>query len=341
MQAIKSFHVLTVAFVLCVGVVLRAEEEPLSARNADGRKPLQVRKEAEVMRVDAGTRPVFEYRHAGAKFKPYVKRFWTPGGVNLLRDSPHDHVHHHALMFALAADGVDFWSERPVCGRQVPRATRAVPARARGGVGAKAVVMAGVEQDLEWISKDGKALLVEKRTVTAADPKVVGASLLTWRTRLEVAPGKDAVKLEGQHYFGLGLRFVQTMDQIGRFRAAGKGSTAPEVVRGTEKLRRSLWCAYTAEIAKGKPVTVAMFDLPKNPRSPATWFTMTKPFSYLAATVDVWRQPLKLEKGKSVAFCYGVAMWDGDVSPEAIEAVYRRWVAVTAEAGGAGTAEER
>ena len=41
------------------------------------------------------------YSYRSVPAKPYVKRLTTPGGVNILRDAPHDHLHHHALMMAL------------------------------------------------------------------------------------------------------------------------------------------------------------------------------------------------------------------------------------------------
>ena len=58
-----------------------------------------------------GDRPVLRYRYADVPMKPYVDQLFSPAGVQVLRDSPHDHKHHHALMFATAVDGVDFWSE--------------------------------------------------------------------------------------------------------------------------------------------------------------------------------------------------------------------------------------
>ena len=34
-------------------------------------------------------------------------------GENLLRDAPHDHLHHHALMYGIRVNGVNFWEETP------------------------------------------------------------------------------------------------------------------------------------------------------------------------------------------------------------------------------------
>ena len=51
---------------------------------------------------------------SGRKF--YIKELFTPGGVQVLRDSPPDHKHHHGLMFAIGVDGVDFWGEETGAG---------------------------------------------------------------------------------------------------------------------------------------------------------------------------------------------------------------------------------
>ncbi len=43
--------------------------------------------------------------------KPYVDQLLSPAGVQVLRDSPSDHKHHHGLMYALEVDKVNFWEE--------------------------------------------------------------------------------------------------------------------------------------------------------------------------------------------------------------------------------------
>jgi hypothetical protein len=119
------------------------------------------------------------------------------------------------------------------------------------------------------------------------------------------------------------MRFLESMDAAGEFR--NRGTDSVEVVRGDERNFRSPWCAYTAS-ADGKPVTAAMFDHPDNPRHPATWFTMAKPFAYLSATLNLHKEPLKVAADKPLHLRYGVAFWDGRVEPEQIEKVYRSWI---------------
>jgi hypothetical protein len=50
-------------------------------------------------------------------------------------------------------------------------------------------------------------------------------------------------------------------------------------------------------------------------------------FAYQSATLNVYREPLTIEPGKPLALCYGVALWDGKVGAEQVEAAYKEWVA--------------
>ena len=283
-----------------------------------GAAELRIEKGKDAVVIHAGDEPVLEYRLAPNPFKPYVSKLHTPAGVQILRDSPHDHVHHHALMFALTAGGVDFWGENPRAkpGKQVPRGE----VKAQGGA---------IEQTLDWLRPGGKPVLAEQRRIIVHDtpPKV---TLVTWATRLSPAEGRDEVRLTGAHYVGLGMRFVQSMDKGGTFlNPTGKPG---ERVRGTEKLVHAPWCAYTAP-ANGKPVTVALFDHPKNPRHPAYFFTMTSHFAYLAATQNLHRQPMTLAKGKPLDLVYGVALWDGAIGAAEVEATFKHWLRLGVGAG--------
>ncbi len=274
-----------------------------------GEPAAEVVVEDAVVTVRQGTRPLLEYRYAEVPMKPCVSRWFTPNGRNILRDSPHDHKHHHAMMFAVAVEGVDFWSENAACGRQQHRSIERLPG--------------GFVEQLLWTAPNGdRPLLRERRTIVVRRTGDADVSLVSWQSRLEPPPGKPSVTLTGAHYFGLGLRFVESMDKVGRFfNADGKPG---EVVRGEERLVRSRWCAYTAPV-DGKPVTVAVFDHPKNVRHPATIFTMPQHFAYLAATLNLWKEPMKVEAGEPLTLNYGVALWDGEVEAATVEKVYREW----------------
>jgi sugar phosphate isomerase/epimerase len=275
---------------------------------------LRIQQDKNTISVLAGERPVLEYRFTDVPFKPCVTGLYTPSGLQILRDSPHDHLHHHALMYAVGVDELNFWEEAPPdkVGREVHRSLEGQ------GIGG-----ARFSERLDWLGPDDKLLLGERRTIDVRAGKDFGATLVTWRARLETPPEKASLKLTGRHYFGLGMRFVESMDRVGKFIQAD--ASREEVIRGTEQVVATKWIAYTAPV-DGKPVTVALFDHPGNARHPAAMFRMLDPFAYMSATLNLYREPLEIVAGKPLELAYGVSLWDGEVSAEQVEAMYRRWV---------------
>jgi LacI family transcriptional regulator len=290
----------------------------LHAAGAAGQGQLEVVQSPTGAVVRSGERTILLYRAAPTPMKPYVRELFTPGGVQILRDSPHDHKHHHGLMFALAVDGTDFWSEKPTCGRQVPGGMADAQSTATGGA-----ARATFHQRLDWLTPADTSVLQEERTIAVLTGADLPATLLTWRSRVSAPEGKGPAKLTGAHYFGLGLRFVESMDQSGRFFSSEAAEGV--LVRGSERVTPARWCAYTSQV-KDRPVTVAVFDHPKNPR-PAHFFTM-RPFAYLAATLNLYKQPMEIPVKGSLDLRYGVAAWDGSIDAQGVETLYRKWLAL-------------
>jgi hypothetical protein len=221
-------------------------------------------------------------------------------------------------MFALAADGVNFWEERDGGGTQQPRSLKLLQGRSQKGLKG-----AGLQQQIDWLAPpDGRRLLRERRTIEVFASAEPAATILLWRSRLEVADRQPQVVLGGSHYVGLGVRFLASMDRGGRFFNADKKEG--DSIRNTERLTQTHWCAYTAE-ANGRPVTLAFFDHPGNVRHPSRMFTMTSPFAYLAATLNLWKEPLSMASGDALELVYSVVVLDGEASWETIEALYHRW----------------
>ena len=288
-----------------------------SAAAADENLP-RFKTTATNLTLSDGTRTVLDYHYGEVPFKPYIAQLTTPGGMQILRDSPFDHKHHHGLMFAVAAEGVNFWEEFPTSGRQVHRGFDGIDVSNRGGTS-----VASFGEQLDWIAPKQGALLREARKLTLYRRPGLGATLLTWSTRLEPAGDRAEVKLGGSYYFGLGMRFLVSMDKVGQ--TSWADSKDSEVVHGDTRLTHSAWCAYTAP-ADGKPVTAALLDHPSNPRHPARMFNMVTPFAYLSATLNLSKEPLVVTKDRPLAVRYGVALWDGKAQPAQVEALYRQWL---------------
>jgi hypothetical protein len=319
----------TLTFVLAVSMLAAfcytsVCDEP-APNDKDGAAML-ARENKTTVSVSRGDRAILSYRHSDVPMKPYVDQLFSPKGVQVLRDSPFDHKHHHALMFATAVDGVDCWAETPQSGKQKQRSLKTI----------NQVVLypdgqwynhRGLAESLDWIGPaSDKPLLIEDREVCvlAGGDRApeFGATLVEWRSRLETPPGKETAVLTGEHYFGLGMRFLVSMDGGRFFNADDKQG---EIVRGDERLTPVKWCAYTAK-ADGKPVTVAVFDHPDNPRYPARMFTMTKPFAYLSATRNEWKEPITIKAGTPLNLHFAVAVWDGETDKATVEKFYQRWL---------------
>jgi len=308
----EKFNSITIIILLTIGFF--AVSDTTFAENL-----MRITTEENIISVYTGDSVLMRYHYRDVPFKPCVQQLFSPRGVNVLRDAPSDHLHHHALMFAVAVDGVNFWEEQQAPGRQVHQSFAEVKIGKRNDV-----PDAGFTEQLNWLNPRSQELLLkESRTIEICQLDEFKATLLNWQSILAVPSGKESVTLTGSHYFGLGMRFMKSMDVGGKFRnAEGRAS---DVVRGDERLVQARWCSYSAE-ANGKLVTVAMFGHPDNLRHPTLWFTMTKPFAYLSATLNLHREPLKVTSDRPLVLRYAAAVWDNRVENEQIENVYNWWV---------------
>lgn len=272
-------------------------------------------------------RPVCVYTYAPEQRKPYVRELCTPDGVNVLRDSPADHLHHHALMYAVRVDGVNFWEEAPGSGVEKPVAVLESAVKPGPDGRPKAIF----RQRIHWVAEadasrtdtEPVALLIEDRTLTVTVAPQAREVALRWQGAFRPGPGRERVTLTGSNYNGLGARFRQDLDShavhlVDGQRIDHKGR--PNVVTPGS------WAAVQFDTPDA-PSTFALFNAPGNTRVPAHFFTMVQPFAYLAATQALDREPLVYEAGQSFAVDYLVT-----VHPEiqAADALNRRAAAWSA-----------
>ncbi|NIP22479.1 MAG: hypothetical protein GWN67_01085 [Phycisphaerae bacterium] len=314
MKSLRTIFLLTLALLITATSNKAIAENSMSITTAE-----------DAVSINAGSELLLCYPYNKVPFKPYVQKLFSPAGVNILRDAPVDHHHHHALMFAVKVNGVNFWEETPTAGRQMHKSFTDIKTDTKTDVEnekRRETRKASFTEQIDWITSKQKLLLKENRTINVCQGTDLGATLLTWQSRFELPDGTESATLTGSHYHGLGMRFIKPMDLTGtHLNADGKPGT---VFRGDERLTRTTWSAYTAN-AEGKPVTVAIFDHPQNPRHPATFFTMTKPFAYLSATLNLHKEPLKVVSDKPLVLRYAVAVWDGKVKNDRIDELYKSW----------------
>ena len=284
-------------------------------RRTVGAPTLEVKQTASQIIVEAHGKPIVIYQVTAA-WKPYVKEFRNTAGINVVRDGPSDHLHHHGVMFALRVDGVNFWEEQAQSGRQEHREWLPVAQGVAAGVN-----YVSFGHILAWTRPgDSAPLLEETRRLTIFKAEDLGASLMDWSSRLTAPRDREGVVLSGPKYVGLGVRFAKSMDSGGKFRNA-KGESG---VRGTDGAEAA-WTAYSGPVSWRRTATVAVFGDPNNP---PLWFTLDEPFAYLSATLGLERRPLRLSKGERLELRYGLAVWDGSPESTRIQAVYERWQAL-------------
>jgi len=250
--------------------------------------------------------------------KPYVAEFSAPGGRNILRDAPSDHLHHHALMYAIKVNGLNFWEE--VSGNGVERVVETT-ASVTGGA-------ATLQQTIHWVAPQDAfladttpaALLVEQRTLILAVDAATREAALEWKAEFAVGRKTNEVALTGATYHGLGMRYVQEFDTLANHSYAGR---KPDLFNRQE-VSPAKWAAVSFA-APVQPATIALVPHPTNARGDGQFFSMLTPFAYLAATQGLDKEPLVYHSGDKFTLRYLLVIYPEAKSAEALEARARRW----------------
>jgi hypothetical protein len=270
---------------------------------------------------------VMVYAFAPGQSKPYVREFAPLGGGNILRDSPSDHRHHHALMYGIKVNGLNFWEETPGNGIQKvietskPQITPVAPGLTR----------AVIRQRLHWVSATNAflpdttaaALLIEDRTLTLTVDEAGHEVALVWDAAFEVGANAGTVQLEGATYHGLGMRFQKPLDSIARH---FWGGGAPDLGENRQDVSSHAWEAVSFD-NPGKPATIALFGLPSNPAGEAHFFSMRTPFAYLSATQGLDSKPLTYHGGDKFHLRYLVTLHPEIQSSESLQKRAEKWTA--------------
>lgn len=276
-----------------------------------GAAALSVRTGAEpdAWTIRHGDQPVLVYAFPRGQFKPCVRELAPLGGQNLLRDAPHDHLHHHALMFGIAVNGLNFWEE--ISGSGVQKPVASPPPRI--GVSPGGLPQATIRQTLHWRAPQDAflpdspklALLIEQRTLVLTVNEATREVALHWQSAFEVGGKTNTITLTGSSYFGLGMRFLAELDPLARhFNAGGE----PDVANNRQDVSPHAWAAVAFDRPVA-PATIAVLDHPNNARSPATFFAMKTPFAYLSATQALHEQPLVYRAGDRFELNYLVTVY--------------------------------
>ena len=270
-------------------------------------------------------KPVLIYEFDPQKFKPYVKALNTLQGYGVLRDSPGDHLHHHALMYGIKVNGVNFWEETPGCG--VQKVVESMPPQILQSPDGSP--QARLAQAIYWLAPEdaflpntnAPSLLIEHRTLTLTLDLGKRETALHWRSEFEVGAKTNAVTLTGANYHGLGMRFLQELDPLAvHFTPEGK----PVLSNSRQDVTAHSWEAVAFD-QPGKPATIALFGGARNARGDASYFAMKTPFAYLSATQGLDHEALLYRRGERFTVDYLITLYPELVSTEALAKRSRQW----------------
>ena len=263
--------------------------------------------------------PLLRYVFNPRQAKPYVAEFSAPGGRNILRDSPSDHLHHHALMYAIKVNGLNFWEE--VSGNGVERVVETTASVTGGAATLRQTIHWVAPQDAFLADTTPAALLVEQRTLILAVDAATREAALEWKAEFEVGRKTNEVALTGANYHGLGMRYIQEFDALANHSYAGR---KPDLVNRQE-VSPAKWAAVSFA-APDQPATIALIPHPANARGDGQFFSMSTPFAYLAATQGLDKEPLVYHSGDKFTLRYLLLLYPEVKTTEALEARARRWV---------------
>ena len=271
-------------------------------------------------------KPLMAYSFDPQKYKPYIKALNTLAGYGVLRDAPFDHLHHHALMYGIKVNGINFWEEISGSGVQkVVESPRPQVSRTNAGS-----PQARISQVIYWLAPEdaflpntnAPALLIEHRTVILAADADRKETAVHWNSSFEVGTKTNTVTLTGANYHGLGMRFLQELDGLAVHLTS---SGNPDLSNNRQDVTAHRWEAVTFNTA-GRPATIAVFGGPANARGEPVFFSMKTPFAYVSATQGLDREPLVYHRGERFELNYLVTLYPEVKSAETLNARAEEWV---------------
>lgn len=252
------------------------------------------------------------YHFSPGLIRPFVFPVIGPSGRTLTRmghpGDPNTHSHHNSIWFSLSnVNGTDFWSDRGG-GRIRHILTEHLQ---DGEDGAFTVTRA------EWLGRDGKPILRERRHV--------GVKLLPrdeWMLVLdfELDAAAGPVVLDKGNFGPIGVRMVKSIGVHhgdGRIRNSNGAEGEPAIFR-----KPARWVDYSGQVAKGVVEGLTLMDHPTNPRHPAPFHVRED--GWMGAMLAV-EQPYTIETGKPLRLRYAVYVHAGMPTAAAIDTVWKRF----------------
>ena len=239
------------------------------------RAAVEVKTEAEKVRVEIDGKLFTEYRFTGAPhvyFHPVI----GPGGAKMTRAWPmeevageaRDHVHHRSLWYAHGSvNGVDFWSEAGSHKEPPKNVGKIVHDKVLEAKGGEKEGVLRTQQ--RWVAPDGTVPLTSIQTLRVYQ-RPDHERLFDFEVTL--AAGDREVVLGDTKEGTMAIRIAESMrakQPKGR-EAAGHIVSSEGLKDGKVWGQRAKWVDMYGPV-NGKVLGIAMFDHPGNPRHPTRW----------------------------------------------------------------------
>ncbi|ARA92416.1 hypothetical protein AWN76_004030 [Rhodothermaceae bacterium RA] len=296
--------------------------------NAGGeeRNPVQQRMQDGIIRLTVGQRPVLHYQ-AEPKAPPagvdsiytrggYIHPVYTPSGVIVTDDFPHNHLHHHGIWAAWTRtryDGrePDFWNMGDGTGTVVPVSAEGF---------ADGPVFSGFEARHRYLDlTTGEPVPVLDETWEVRVYNVRPSARPVWLFDLIVTQtmiGDLPLELPEYRYGGVGFRGHGQWDgPDGAVFLTSEGRD-----RSDGHATRARWC-HIGGLVDGAPAGVSIMDHPGNVRAPQPMrIHPTEPFfNYAPSQLGDWA----IEPGEPLVLRYRYLVYDGEPDAALIDAYWR------------------
>lgn len=276
--------------------------------------------------------------------KPILYPIYSPSQISMTRDWPmdantdgenHDHPHHKSLWFSHEINGVDFWSERG--GVVKVKKIQTEFANHRDDV---------IVTQSDWIERGNDQ----------SDKSSLTQTLLTDQTVYRFGGDQTSRWIDCQITFLAAvsdLRFEDTKEGLFAIRTHPDLRLTPAAIEGTADAdevfghavnsegvtgkdiwgKRAKWILYFGQI-NDHPVSIAMYDHPKNIRHPTTWHA--RDYGLVAANPFGLHHFLAQEKGAGaytvtqgdrLQLRYRVEFFDGIQTPKSVEEKFKTFAA--------------
>jgi Family of unknown function (DUF6807) len=319
-------RVCTLLLVSCVPAAFAAN---VSFQKGDGQ-----------IEVSVDGKPFTTFYYGPPAPKPYLHPLRAADGTIVTRLYPmenvegetHDHPHHRGLWFTHGnVNGLDFWANEP---------------NQEGVTNPGKIVLRKIEQvdnasgtiraSFDWQTPDGKLVLTEDRTMVFNGD----AGRRTIDFDVTFTAGPEPVKFGDTKEGMFAIRLATPLEEP-HPRAKGPERTG-KIVNAEGKTgeknnwgKRSAWVDYSGKL-NGKPVGVAIFDNPSNPKHPTYWHVRS--YGLFAANIfgehDFYDDKTKdgsvtVEPGKALRFRYRVVIHAGDTQTAGIADLYKAYAKTT------------